>query len=326
MKAVICTKYGPSEVLQLKEVEKPTPRDHEVLVKIHATAVTASDCIVQGFKLPFWHPIGFMMGIVVGFSRPRNPILGMVLAGEIEVVGKEVTDFKPGNQVFAFTGTRFGCYAEYICLPEKSKARYPGDIPSVMTFKPSKMTYEEAAAIVYGISLALYYLNKGAVHTGQHVLIYGASGAIGTTAVQIAKHHYGAEVTAICSGANAELVQSLGADHVIDYTREDRLPAGKRYDFVLDAVGKKKTSPLKLACHQALTPNGKYLSVDVGNPTLKVEHLLLLRELIEAGKFRAVIDRTYPLEAMAEAHRYVDTGHKKGNVVITVTRDEQKVS
>ncbi len=318
MKAVYCTRYGPPEVLEVREIEKPAPGDAEVLVRVHATAVTASDCIVRGFKLPFWHPMGLMMGIVIGFSGPRNPILGMVLAGEVEATGAGVTRFKPGDQVYAMTGTRFGCYAEYTCVPEASRSRYPGDIAGVIALKPSTMSYEESAAVVYGAGLAFYYLKKAAVQPGQHVLIYGASGAIGTTAVQLAKHHYRAVVTAVCSGANADLVRSLGADEVIDYTTQDTIPGGQRFDLVLDAVGKKKTSALKEACRAAVTPNGKTMSVDEGNPTLHMDDLVLLRDLIDAGKFSAVIDRAYPLEEIVAAHRHVDTGHKKGNVVITV--------
>jgi NADPH:quinone reductase-like Zn-dependent oxidoreductase len=318
VKAVVCTKYGPPEVLQLEEVEKPTPKHNEVRIKIHATAVTASDCIVRGFKLPIWHPIGLLMGLVVGFRGPRNPILGMVLAGEIEAVGRDVTQFKSGDQVFALTGTRFGCYAEYTCLPDKGRSGLPGTLPSLMTLKPSTMTYEESAAVVYGTGLASHYLRRGHIQRGQKVLIYGASGAIGSTAVQIAKHHYGAEVTGVCSTSNLELVKSLGADHVLDYTKQDSLADGARFDFILDAVGKQKSSRLKLACKNALTPNGRHTSVDNGTPAPQLEDLVLVRELIEAGKFRAVIDRSYPLEQIVEAHRYVDQGHKKGNVVITV--------
>ena len=318
MKAVVCTGYGPPEVLQVREVEKPAPRDNEVLVRIHATAVTASDCIVRGFKLPLWHPIGFLMGLVVGFSKPRNPILGLVLAGEIEAVGGNVTRFAQGDQVYAFTGTRFGCYAEYVCLPETSGRVLPPAIGSVITLKPSTMTYEEAAAVPYGCMLASHYLRRGNIQRGQKALIYGASGAIGTTAVQLAKHHYGAEVTGVCGTGNLEFVKSLGADQVIDYTKEDSLSEDTQYDFVLDAVGKKKDSKLKQACRTALTPTGKYMSVDDGTPKPHLEDLVLLRELIEAGHFKAIIDRCYPLEEMVEAHRYVDAGHKKGNVVIQI--------
>lgn len=319
MKAIVCTAYGPPEVLQFAEVAKPTPKDNEVLIRIYATAITASDCIVRGFKLPLWHPLGFLMGVAIGFSKPRNPILGMVLAGEVEAIGRDVTRFEPGEQVYAFTGTRFGCYAEYICLSEMDQAYYPGRIPSVIALKPTTMTYEEAAAIPYGGNMALYFLQRGQIQRGQKVLIYGASGAIGTSAVQIAKHHYGAHVTGVCSTDNLGLVKSLGADEVIDYTQQDSISDGILYDFVLDAVGNKKTSKVKLACQKALTPNGKFTSVDAGSPRPQVEYLVTLTELAEASQFRPVIDRCYPLEAIVEAHRYVDAGHKKGNVVITVS-------
>jgi NADPH:quinone reductase-like Zn-dependent oxidoreductase len=316
MKAVVCTKYGPPEVLQLQEVEKPTPEDNEVLIKVHATTVTASDCIVRGFKLPRWHPMGLMMGLVIGFTKPRNPILGMVLAGEVESVGKDVTRFAAGNQVYGHTFTprqiRFGAYAEYICLPENS----------LIALKPPKATYEEAAAVPYGAGLALYFLRKGNIQSGQRVLIYGASGSIGTAAIQLARY-FGAEVTGVCSTANLDMVKSLGADTVIDYTKADLTNAGGLYDFVFDAVGKRKSSTLKLQCKKALTPNGKYLSVDGGSPKNYVEDLILLNELIEAGKIKAVIDRCYPLEQIVEAHRYVDQGHKKGNVVITVEHNNK---
>jgi NADPH:quinone reductase-like Zn-dependent oxidoreductase len=312
MKAIVCTKYGPPEVLHLKEVSKPTPKPNEVLIKIHATAVTASDCIVRGFKLPRWSPMGFTMGLVVGFSKPRKPILGMVLAGDIEAVGEDVKRFKPGESVYGSTfrpnQIPFGAYAEYICLAEDS----------YIAAKPANISYEEAAAIPYGANLALYFLRKGEIQSGQQVLIYGASGAIGTAAVQLASQHFGADVTGVCSTANIDLVRSLGADQVIDYTDEDPSSQLERYDLVLDAVGKSKSSTLKERSRQVLKPNGKYISVDDGSPRERIENLVLLRELIEAGQFRAVIDRRYPLEQMVEAHRYVETGHKKGNVVITI--------
>jgi NADPH:quinone reductase-like Zn-dependent oxidoreductase len=322
VKTIVCTKYGPPEVLQLKEVEKPAPKNRQVCIKIFATAVTASDCIVRGFKLPFWHPIGFMMGLVVGFKKPRNPILGLVLAGEVESVGKDVKRFVRGDQVFAFTGTRFGTYAEYICLPENSEGGLLGAVPSVMASKPFNVTYEEAAAIPYGGMLALHFLKKGDIQSGQKVLIYGASGAIGTSAVQLARQ-FGAKVTGVCSSTNLELVRSLGADTVIDYTKEDVTNRGELYDLVLDAVGKAKSSKFKLECQKALTPNGKYISVDDGNPKHPIEGLILLKDLVEAGKLKAVIDRCYPLERMVEAHRYVDKGRKKGNVVITVAHNNK---
>ena len=316
MRAIVCTKYGPPEVLKLKEIEKPVPKKNEVLIKIHATVVTASDCIVRGFKLPLWHPIGLMMGLVIGFNKPRNPILGMVLAGKIESIGTEVKSFKIGDEVFAWTikspiKTRLGTYTEYKCLPEDS----------VMTTKPSNLTYEEAAAIPYGGLLALHFLKKGNIRERKKVLIYGASGSIGTSAVQIAKF-YGTDVTGVCSTSNLELVKSIGADSVIDYTKEDILNRNDTYDFIFDAVGKKKSSKLKMDSKKALTPKGKYLSVDNGTPNPRIEDLVLLKEMAEKGKLKPVIDRRYILEEMVEAHRYVDQGHKKGNVVITVEQNK----
>ena len=305
MKAIVCTKYGPPEVLQLKEVEKPTPKNNEVLIKIFATAVTASDCIVRGFKLPAWSTIGIMMRLVIGFTKPRNPILGMVLAGEVEAAGKDVKRFKRGDQVYTINVRRFGTYAEYICLPENE----------VIALKPSNLTYEEAAAIPYGGMIALHYLKKGNILNGHKVLIYGASGANGTAAIQLAKY-YGAKVTGVCSTPNLELVKSLGADAVIDYTKEEPTNTEESYDFILDAVGKTKSS--KFQFEKSLTPTGKFISVDDGSPKFHTEDLILLKELVEIGKLKPVIDHCYPLEQIVEAHRYVDKGHKKGNVVITV--------
>jgi NADPH:quinone reductase-like Zn-dependent oxidoreductase len=309
MKAIVCTKYGPPEVLKLREVDKPTPKNNEVLIKIFATSVTASDCIVRGFKVPLLMKIP--MALAVGFPKPRNPILGQVLAGEIEIAGKDVKRFQKGDRIIAFTYMRFGTYAEYTCLPENS----------AMALKPSNITYEEAAAIPYGGMLALYNLKKGNIQSGQNILIYGASGAIGTSAIQLAKY-FGAKVTGVCSTANLEFVKSLGADTVLDYTKDDFTNKGELYDFILDAVGKRKSSKFKVQCKKALTSNGKYISVDDGTPKIQAEDIIqvltLLKDLVEAGKIRPVIDRCYLLEHMVEAHQYADKGHKKGNVVITV--------
>ena len=308
MKAIVCTKYGPPEVLQLKEVEKPALQNNKVLIKIFATAVTASDCIIRGFKLPIWHPMGLMMGLAIGFTKPRQPILGIVFAGEVDSVGKDIKSFTKGDQVFGWDlFPAFGAYAEYKCMPEKG----------MLAIKPTNVTYEEAAAIPYGGLLALYFLKKGNIQSRQKVLIYGASGAIGTSAVQLARY-YGAEVTAVCSTANLGLVKSLGAESVIDYTQEDFTNIVESYDLIFDAVGKRKSSKLKLQCKKALTPNGKYISVDDGSPKVSIEDLILLKELVAAGKIKPVIDKRFPLEQMAEAHEYVEKGHKKGNVVITV--------
>jgi NADPH:quinone reductase-like Zn-dependent oxidoreductase len=321
MKAVLCTKYGPPEVLQLGEIEKPIPKDDQVLIEIRATAVTASDCIIRGFKMPGApkfpqkQVMELMMRAAIGFTKPRNPI-GLVLSGDIESVGKEIKRFKKGDQVYGFTGYGLGAYAEYKVMSEKDSTR------GCLAIKPSNMSYEEAAAISYGAVLATHFLKKGDIRSGQKVLIYGASGAIGTTAVQLATC-YGAQVSGVCSSSNFELVKSLGAEKVIDYTKEDSVNMLESYDLVLDAVGKNKSSALKVQCKKALGPDGKYVSVDDGNVPLRAEYLDQVRAFAEAGNIQVVIDRRYPLEEIVEAHRYVDQGHKKGNVVITLEDDDE---
>lgn len=305
MKAMVCTAYGSPDVLKLTEVEKPVPKDHEVRIKIYATTVNSGDCRVRGFRSPFLYTIP--MRLILGFRKPRQSILGVELAGEVEAAGKGVTRFKPGDKVFAFRGMRFGTYAQYICMREDG----------LLTLKPDHVSYEEAAAVSFGGTTALHFLRKGNIREGHRVLIYGASGAVGNLAVQLAKY-YGAEVTGVCSSANVEWVQSIGADRVIDYTKEDFTQSGERYDIILDAVGKQSKS----RCKGSLAPDGRYVTVEgQGVAKARIEDIRFLKELMEKGKLKPVIDRRYALGQIAEAHRYVDGGHKKGSVVITVEHD-----
>ncbi|MEM7133976.1 MAG: NAD(P)-dependent alcohol dehydrogenase [Chloroflexota bacterium] len=306
MKTIVYTKYGSPEVLQLKDIPKPRPLKHEVLVKVHATTVTSGDTIMRSLNIPgpYWQRLAGRL--YLGIWKPRRQILGMELAGEIEAVGGQVTRFKPGEAVFASTfAAKFGGYAEYKCLPESG----------VLAHKPANLTYEQAAAIPGAGMTALHCLTKAKIQPGQKVLIYGASGAVGTNAVQLASHYFAANVTGVCSAANLELVTSLGADKVIDYTHEDFIQRGETYDVIFDAVGKLSPTQTKQARKQA----GIYLNVHAdSNGGHNVEYLLSLKEIIETGKLKPIIDRQYPFEQIVEAHRYVEQGHKKGNVVITL--------
>ena len=306
MNAIVYEQYGPPEVLQLKEIPKPVPKDHEVLVKVHATTVTIGDTIMRSFKLPTPRWQWPLARLYLGILKPRRTILGMELAGEIEATGKDVTQFQAGDEIFASTfSVDFGGYAEYKCLPEDG----------MLVIKPTSLSYAEAAAVPGGGMTALRCLRKGKIQQGQSVLIYGASGAVGTNAIQIAKHHFGAMVTGVCSTTNLALVQSLGADQVIDYTQEDFAQRSEMYDVIFDAVGKLAASQAK----QALKRDGIYLNVhrdSTGGE--KKEDLLFLKNLIEVGKLNPVIDRCYPFEQIVEAHCYVEKGHKKGNVAITL--------
>jgi NADPH:quinone reductase-like Zn-dependent oxidoreductase len=322
MKAFLCTKYGAPDVLQLGEVKKPIAKDDEVLIKIYATTVTAGDCEIRSFKMKIW--LWLPARIYMGLRKPKRPILGMELAGEIESVGRNVKLFKKGDSVFADTGMHFGSYAEYVCLASTN----------AMAIKPVNMTYEEAATVPIGGLNALHFLRKGNIQRGEKVLIYGASGSIGTFAIQIAKC-FGAEVTGVCGTSNLELVNSLGAHKAIDYTKEDFTKNGEIYDVIFDTKGTTSFYRIK----RSLKEKGRYLSA---NPSIfdmlsgkwasmtssknvileasrqETKDLIYLKEFIEAGKVKSVIDRSYPLEQIAEAHSYVEKGHKSGNVVITL--------
>ncbi len=327
MKAVVHTKYGPPDTLQIKEVEKPGPKDTEVLIKIYATTVTSSDCNVRNFTfVP--KSFLFLSKILFGFKKPKINILGLDFAGVVEKVGTKVKKFKPGDAVFGSTGTKMGCHAEFCCVQENG----------ALAMKPADLSWEEAAAIPLAGNTALYFIRDlGKVRSGQNILIHGASGAIGTYAIQLAKH-YGAEVTAVCSGSNAEMVRSLGADNVIDYTKEDFIKSAERYDLVFNVVGKTTFSQSRCL----LKEQGIYLEnmlevtdilnmlwtaiiggrrIKGGMSVERAENLNFLSGLISRGTLRAVIDRSYPLEKIAEAFQYTEKGHKKGTVVITVPHD-----
>lgn len=325
MKAVVCTRYGPPEVLQFSDVAKPIPKDDEILVKVHATTATVADARCRSFNVPlsYWIPARLALGV----TKLRNPILGAEVSGVVESVGQKVTGFRTGDKIFASTGNRFGGYAQYVCLAPDSK-------DNAVAQMPSNASFEQAAAVPLGGLTALYFMKQARIQRGQRVLIYGASGSLGTYAVQLARH-FGAEVTGVCGAANLNLVRSLGADHVIDYAAEDFTRNGIRYDVIFDAVGK---APFA-GCLRSLTDHGTFLhSVAIpavalrmkwaamtsrkrligGGPPSDNEDLVFLKELIEAGRLQPVIDRILPLERIVEAHRYVDTGRKRGNVVMTM--------
>ena len=326
MKAIVYERYGPPEVLQLKEVEKPTPKDNEVLIKTYATTVTSGDWRVRSLNVPVG--FGLIMRLVFGVSRPKQPILGTELAGVVESVGKDVRKFKVGDQVFAFSDPVMGCHAEYKCMPEDG----------AVALRPPNLTYDEAAALSFGGTTALNFFRRGKLQRGESVLVNGASGGVGTAAVQLAMH-FGADVSGVCSTANVELVRSLGASHVIDYTKEDFTQTGETYDIIVDTVG---TAPFSRS-KASLKERGRLLMVVGGLPDMLqipwvsmtsskkiiagqaaacAEDLRFLARLAEAGEFKPVIDRRYPFEQIAEAHRYVDTGRKKGNVIITLKHDD----
>ena len=322
MKAIVCERYGPPEVLHLKEVEKPAPRDNEVLVRVYATTATAGDWRVRSGKVPAG--FGLIMRLALGIKGPRQAILGSELAGEVEAVGRGVSNFQVGDRVFAFSDIAMGCYAEYKCMP--------GD--GAVVRMPSNLTFDEAAAMSFGGTTALHFLKKAKLQRGEKVLVNGASGGVGTAAVQLAKY-FGAEVTGVCSTANVELVRSLGADHVIDYTKEDFTKNRDAYDVIVDTAG---TAPYSRS-KNSLKDGGRLLLVLAGLPEMLLapwtsmtsnkriipgtasgcaEDLRFLAELAEKGHFKPVIDRRYPFERVVEAHRYLDTGRKKGNIVLTL--------
>lgn len=310
MKAVICPKYGPPEVLRLTKVEKPVPKDDEVCIRVYATAATASDTYIRGYKLPlkFWVAMRF----AIGFTKPRKSVIGLILAGEIESIGKEVKRFKPGDKVYGMTCFGLGAYAEYKCMGETDSIN-----SGCLAVKPESISYEEATVVAYGGLLALQQIEKCNIRVGTKVLVYGASGTSGTMAVQILKS-LGAEVTAVCGAGNLEFVKFLGADKALDYSSTESLGKLEAYEYMVDTAGKRKSSELKDACKKALLKDGGYYSID--DEALKPDssRLARLNALIEAHHIKPVVDRVYPLETIAEAHRYVEEGHKRGGVAITI--------
>ena len=305
MRAAVCTRYGGPEVLRVEDREVPVPRGKQVLIRVEASCVTSSDAYLRGLALPLGYQL--LARAVMGWGAPRQPVLGMVLAGEVVGLGPEAKSFGMGDQVFGFNRRRFGAYAQYACWPEDD----------ILARRPSHLSAEEAAAIAYGGLLGMHFRRRGGLRPGSRVLVYGASGAVGTSAVQLARH-FGAEVTGVCSAANAELVASLGAGSVLDYASKDFLRGRGPFDLILDAVGRKRSSASLRERRDVLAVGGSSVSVDDGTPTFRRDDLALLGRLAEAGELRPVIDSTFDLEDIVSAHRRVDGGHKRGNVIIRV--------
>lgn len=313
MQAVVCASYGPPEVLRVATLDRPVPGDTDVLIRVCASAVTSSDCRIRSGQVPL--PLWVPFRMFVGLTKPRRSVLGMELSGTVEAVGKSVKRFKPGDDVWAFTGRRFGAYAEYCQLPENGRVM-PSD--SIVALKPRNLTHVEAATVPTRGGLAWHCLERGKIRHAKRVLIYGASGGVGTFAVQLARFH-GADVTAVCSHANFDLVRSLGAHATLDYTRDEWTDRSPRFELIVDAVGRRKDSKLKAQLKDALVPGGRFISVDDGTAKIPAEHLESLREVIEAGHVRPVVDGRYRLDQIVDAHRHVETGHKRGGIVVTVS-------
>lgn len=310
MKAVTCPKYGPPDVLKLIDMPIPSPEPDQVRVRIHAAGVTMSDIFIRSAQVGLLLQIPFRL--MMGITKPRAPIVGFVFSGVIDRVGEHITRFKPGDEVYCTTGFSLGAYAEYRCMAETDSKNH-----GCLALKPHNLTHAEATAAAYGGLLALQYSDKGNIKAGDDVLIYGASGTSGTIAVQYAKH-LDARVTGVCGPHNIDLVRSLGADEVIDYTKNDAPPSGARYNFVLDSVGGVKSSPLKKAVKNALKPGGSYVSIDDGDMLLESARMDQIRDLVESGAIKPILGHTYPIEEIVEAQRLVQSGHKRGGVAVTI--------
>jgi NADPH:quinone reductase-like Zn-dependent oxidoreductase len=311
MKAITCPKYGPPEVLEIKQCKKPSPKKDEVLIKVYATSVTNSDIFIRSSNVSLMLMIPFRL--MIGITKPRNPIIGEVFSGVIEYAGPEIKRFKVSDRVFGLTGMSLGAYADYKCMTEIDSKK------GCLAIMPNNISFEEATSAAYGGLLALQFLEKGKILKGQKVLIYGASGTTGTTAVQYAKN-LGAEVTGVCGAAHLEFVKSLGADKVLDYGNKESINKLEKYSCILDAVGKRRTSDLRKAAEKALAPNGISVSIDDSALLLESDRLNRIKELVESGKIVPINDKCYSFEHIVEAHKYVESGHKKGNVAITVNQ------